>query len=304
MPIDRHHGNLPSQLPAGDAVFLDHVGHFVADPGTASCALASAGFSPTPVSVQVNPDPAGGAPRPTGTGNVCAMLEHGYLEVLFKTADTPLGREFDLARARYDGLHLAAFAIANADRQHARLSAAGFELQPLVKMQRPVATADGEGVAGFEVVRVGLGQMQEGRIQMLRHLTEETVWQPRWLAHPNTAVALVSLTIVAADVDEAAARYRQFLDRPTRGTPEGQRIDLERGTIELITPQAWHSRWPQIELPSLPFMGECRIGVRSLHAAEAALRTGGVRLLDTGERLAAAFPGALGAGVWRFVQCP
>ena len=51
-----------------------------------------AGFAPTPVSVQVAPD--GG---PTGTGNVCAMMTRGYMEVLFKTADTPLGREFEAA---------------------------------------------------------------------------------------------------------------------------------------------------------------------------------------------------------------
>ena len=58
----------------------------------AGAALQRAGFAPTPVSVQVAPD--GG---PTGTGNVCAMMTRGYMEVLFKTADTPLGREFDAA---------------------------------------------------------------------------------------------------------------------------------------------------------------------------------------------------------------
>ena len=51
---------------------------------TRSCA---AGFAPTPVSVQVNPDGT-----PTGTGNVTAMFARGYVEVLFKTAETPLAR--------------------------------------------------------------------------------------------------------------------------------------------------------------------------------------------------------------------
>src|SRR5262245_16487930 len=98
-----------TQLPSGEAIFLDHVGHFVADIGAASAALERAGFSPTPVSVQVNPDPDGaGRMHPTGTGNVCAMLRRGYLEVLYKTADTPLGRQLDAARARYEGLHLVA----------------------------------------------------------------------------------------------------------------------------------------------------------------------------------------------------
>ena len=106
-------GEIDRRLPVGDEIFLDHVGHFVPDAEAASRALAHAGFAPTPVSIQTNPDPASGV-RPTGTGNVTAMLDRGYLEVLFKTADTALGREFDAALARYPGLHLAAFAVADA----------------------------------------------------------------------------------------------------------------------------------------------------------------------------------------------
>ena len=65
------------------------------DPEAAARALARAGFAPTPVSVQYNPDGT-----PTGTGNVTAMFSRGYIEVLFKTADTPLGREFDAGARR------------------------------------------------------------------------------------------------------------------------------------------------------------------------------------------------------------
>src|SRR6266853_6216757 len=102
------------QLPAGDEIFLDHVGHFVREPEAASRALQRAGFAPTPISVQVNPDPGGGAPRLTGTGNVTAMLAQGYIEVLFKTADTPIAGELEAAMARYHGIHLVAFAVADA----------------------------------------------------------------------------------------------------------------------------------------------------------------------------------------------
>ena len=109
------------RLPVGGEIFLDHVAHFVADPEGASHALARAGFAPTPVSVQVNPDPAGGPPRPTGTGNVTCMLDRGYLEILFKTSDTPLSRELDTAISRYRGVHLVAFAVADAAAMHARL---------------------------------------------------------------------------------------------------------------------------------------------------------------------------------------
>ena len=81
--------------------------------------------------------------QPTGTGNVTAMLARGYLEVLFKTSDTPLSRELDAALARHAGLHLAAFAVADAALAHRRLAADGFAVRELVQMQRPVATAAG-----------------------------------------------------------------------------------------------------------------------------------------------------------------
>src|SRR5205085_6808702 len=119
------------QLPVGAEIFLDHVTHFVRDAHAATRALARAGFAATPISIQVNPDPAGGAPRATGTGNITAMLPHGYIEALFKTSDTALATELERAMQRHSGLHLVAFAVADAAAMHGRLAAAGFRVRPL-----------------------------------------------------------------------------------------------------------------------------------------------------------------------------
>src|SRR5689334_9169071 len=116
------------QLPLDEEMFLDHVGHFVRDAETAGRALARAGFAPTPVSVQYNPDGT-----PMGTGNITAMLTRGYIEVLFKTADTPLGREFEAALADNAGVHLTNFAVSDAAKAHDRLTAQGFAMRPLVQ---------------------------------------------------------------------------------------------------------------------------------------------------------------------------
>ena len=132
------------QLPVGDEIFLDHVAHFVRDADAAREALTRCGFAPTPVSIQVNTDPSG-RQSPTGTGNVTAMFERGYTEVLFKTADTPLAREFDAMLADHAGLHLAAFAVADAQAAHRRLAASGFRVRDLVNMSRPVDTEAGKG---------------------------------------------------------------------------------------------------------------------------------------------------------------
>ncbi|HUI96815.1 MAG TPA: VOC family protein [Xanthobacteraceae bacterium] len=288
------------QLPRGAEVFLDHIAHFVHDRDTARAALARAGFAPTPVSIQANPAAAGGAPTPTGTGNVTAMLARGYVEVLFKTADTALGRELDAALVRYPGLHLAAFAVGDAGAAHRRLAAAGFAMQPLVEMQRPVETAEGPSLAAFTIARLAPGQMAEGRIQMLTHRTEAMVWQPRWLVHPNGARALTALTIAVADVREAAARFARFLDRPPRACAGGAAIALDRGTIELVTADAFAARFPEIAIARLPFIGACAIAVASLATAEAALHSGGIATRRSGDRLIAPFPEPLGIGAWVF----
>ena len=285
------------RLPRGQEIFLDHVGHFVREPQAASRALARAGFSPAPVSMQV--DPSG---SPTGTGNVTAMFDRGYVEVLFKTADTALGREFEAALSGHPGVHLAAFSVTDAERVHTRLASAGFRMRPLVQFQRPVETESGSGIAAFTVARVERGEMAEGRIQILTHRTEGTVWQERWLAHPNGAAGLIDLLIAVADVDEAAERFVRFTDRKAVSTKFGRAVTLDRGAVQLVSAKTFAELLPEVSVPSLPFMGAYGVAVPSLEKAEAVLRQGQIPARRMGRVLVAAFPEELGAGAWLFVE--
>jgi Glyoxalase-like domain len=285
------------RLPQGEEIFLDHVGHFVREPQSASRALARAGFSPTPVSVQV--DSAG---APTGTGNVTAMFDRGYVEVLFKTADTEIGRELEASLVLHAGVHLAAFSVTDAERAHARLADAGFKMRPLVNFSRPVGTETGKGIAAFTVVRVERGVMPEGRIQILAHQTQDTVWQKRWLDHPNGAIGLLDLAIVVSNEVEATARFARFTDRTMVSSRFGSEVILDRGRVQIVTAQAIRALFPEIEIPSLPFQGAYGIAVRSLAATEAILRKGDLATRRLGKALVVNFPIELGAGAWLFVE--
>jgi len=284
------------QLPVGEEIFLDHVGHFVGDAEAASRAMARAGFAPTPISIQTD----GG--QLTGTGNVTAMMTRGYIEVLFKTADTALGREFDAARARYSGLHLIAFAVADAKAAREQLARTSFRVRPLVELRRPVATATGETEAAFTVTRVEDGEMREGRIQYLAHHTEDAVWQKRWLTHKNGASALLDVVVAVADVDEAAARYVRFLRHEAVPTNLGRGIFLERGGVQLMNAASLSRLLPDIKVPSLPFIGGYAVRVQSLAAAARELSAGGGKVEERGRMLVAAFPAELGVGAWLFVE--
>lgn len=297
------HIDADRQLPVGEEIFLDHVAHFVRDAEAASRALTACGFAPTPVSIQVSPQPDGGT-APTGTGNVTVMLPRGYAEVLFKTADTPLAREFDTAFERYPGLHLAAFAVADAGKARERLAAHGFRVRDLVHMERPVETETGSAKAIFTITRLEAGVMPEGRIQMLTHHTEAAVWQPRWLNHPNTALGLIEVIIAVADVAEAAQRFTRFTGRTPTFTSGGAVIRLDRGGIYLVSHDRASNRLPELAITTLPYIVGYALQVKSLAAAEAAVERADLEWHAFEEGIAAAFPAALGEGAWFFVEDP
>lgn len=288
------------QLPLGEEIFLDHIGFFVPDVEGAKRALARVGFAPTPISVQTNPDPEGGEARRTGTGNVTAMLSQGYVEVLFKTADTPLAAELDAAIVRYPGIHLAAFAVADAASSHRRLAQLGFRVRPLVEMQRPVETTGPQAVARFTIARLEPGEMPEGRIQLLTHHSEAIVWQPRWLSHRNGALALTGVVIAVADVEETAQRFARFTARRAQRCASGRRIALDRGCVHLVSADGLGRMLGEIAIPCLPFMAACEIRVASLSGLGELLQEAGVNSWKRKDMLIAQFPPELGQGAWLF----
>jgi hypothetical protein len=297
------HNEIDRQLPAGDEIFLDHVAHFVRDADAAQRALARCGFAPTPISIQVNPDPAGGV-RPAGTGNITAMFERGYAEVLFKTSDTPLARELDAKIEQHAGLHLAAFAVADAEAAHRRLAASGFAVRDLAHLSRPVETENGPATAAFTVARVEPGAMPEGRIQMLTHHTERTVWQERWLNHPNAAIGLIDVVIAVADVEEAAQRFARFTDRKATRTSGGAVLQLDRGGVYLVNYDRITERLPEVAITQLPFIAGYALRVQSLAITETVIDRAELEWHAFEDGIAAAFPVELGEGAWFFVEHP
>jgi hypothetical protein len=291
------------RLPVGDEIFLDHVGHFVRDAEAASRALQRCGFAPTPTSIQVNTDPDGSA-RPTGTGNVTVMLPRGYAEILFKTSDTALSREFDAALEHHAGLHLAAFAVADAETARRRLAENGFRVRDLVRMARPVETATGADTAAFTIARVEPGAMPEGRIQMLTHHTEHTVWQERWLSHANSALGLVDIVIAVENVEEAAPRFARFTGRAAVPTPGGALLRLDRGGVYLVDHHRASEKLPEVAIAKLPFMIGYALQVKSLADAEAAVEHADLEWRAIEDGIVATFPAELGEGAWFFVEQP
>src|SRR5919204_28287 len=184
------------QRPPPGELYLDHVSHFVADLDAAARACEALGLRVTPTSVQRTPE------GPVGASNRCVMLEAGYIELLAPTQPTPAAERMRALMRRYDGVHLTCFGTPDAEGEHRRLAAHGFEPQPFVVLSREVAG----GTARFKVVRLPPEKMPEGRIQYVEQLTPERLWR----ATDVNALRLEEVFIVADDPVETAARWARF----------------------------------------------------------------------------------------------
>ena len=169
-------------------------------------------------------------------------------------------------------------------------------------MQRPVATETGAQTAAFTIARVEPQAMPEGRIQILTHHTEQAVWQPRWLTHPNSATGLIDVVIAVADVDEAARRFARFTGRAPTKSPRGVFLQLDRGGVNLVSHHVITERLPEVAFAALPFMAGYAVRVGSLAAAEAAVDRAGLEWHAIEGGIVAAFPVELGEGAWFFVE--
>jgi hypothetical protein len=245
------------QTPGERQVFLDHVGWFVPSIERAGALFERLGFTLTPFVAQHNADPKGGPPVPAGTGNRCAMLRRGYLELLCAVPglDTPLSRQLDDAVARYPGIHLIALTVGDAERAHRRLNDLGFDPQPPVHLRRPVETPDGgEAEVGFTVLRVPPEKMPEGRVQMLTQNTPDLVWQDRFLARENGVTGLGGVLLCVADPQEAATRYARFAGKSAVGDRHYMSVELDRGRLGFATRRRAQEFMPGVAIPALPFM--------------------------------------------------
>lgn len=280
------------QKPAPGELFLDHVSHFVPDLGAAAELLQRLGFAVTPPSAQV----AEG--RQVGASNRCVMLEQGYLEILTPTHDTPTAQRMRARIDRFVGVHLACFGTPDAEGEHRRLAAHGFEPQPLVELQRETEPGSGQ-VVRFQVARPAPSAMPEGRVQYVQQLTPEQIWRAEHLRHSNGVRALSAVYVLADDVPAAAARWARFSGLLPRPGPAWVELTASRGSV-IIGNKRFLERYGAFRgLPEPPALAGYALLCRNAAAfAKRCAKQGlAVRKLPRQEIYSVALPSALG-GTW------
>ena len=241
---------------------LDHVGIAVADLDAAAVKFRRLGFQLTPRGYHTLPPPALGAERPrVGTGNHCAMLRRGYLELIGVTDPVYQGRlRADIAR--HEGLHVVAFGTPDAATAASALRRRGVDATGPRLLERPIEDAGEIRLASFEIVDFPTAALPEAHFFAIQHRTRELLWQPPLLAHPNGVVSLNVLTIAVAD----PADFAQRLGRILAAAPvdkDGLVLDLRVGRVRVVDGDWIAARLPG-KTPALPYVAGLGLGVADI----------------------------------------
>ena len=242
------------------AAGLDHVGVVGRDLAELAEAFSRIGFTVTPRAIH-----AGGR-----TGNHCVMLDGAYLEVM-AVVEGGTSATIDRFLARYAGIHTLAFSISDEAAVTARLHRAGIEAPAAAVSDRAVDASDPEGPhARFTLITPP--DIPEGRIHLIRHLTPDALWQPRFLAHPNQAMGLTEVLIAAASPAKTAARLSRVTGRSLVPDPEGgYALELPSGRVRIVPPGA--AVLGGRAAPCLPWIAGVTVATRDGNAAVRGLLT-------------------------------
>jgi hypothetical protein len=205
------------------AAALDHVGVVGQDLAALAAQYERLGFVLTPRAL------AGGG----RIANRCAMLRQGYVELM---ALAPGGSSATLERflGRHAGAHIIALAVDDLTAGLARLHLAGIDCPGVEQFERAIDASDPAGPRA-RFAHLAVPEQPEARINLIRHVTPELLWQERFLNHPNRAVALEEVVLVVAAPAESAARFSRFAGRKVVPDPEGgYALMLPRGRIRMV----------------------------------------------------------------------
>lgn len=236
-----------------NSVALDHVGVVSRDLAALAAQYERLGFTLTPLARQSD----------GRIGNRCVMLHRSYVELLAVVDPKGSSATLDRFLARYAGIHILAFAIDDPQAALARLTRAGIQGLSVAHFDRAIDAADPASPrARFALIQVP--DQPEGRINLVRHLTPEALWQERFLRHANNATALDEVVLCIAEPADTAARFSRLTGCVVIPDPAGGfALDFARGRVRLLSPNA--------DVPAVPCIAGLTVRTSDGNAAIARL---------------------------------
>ncbi len=259
---------------------LDHVAVIVQDLSMSQDAFKRLGFCLTPVSQHSGALTAGGEVVQWGCANTCVMLEQGYLELMGIVDENLYDNKIPEFLSRYEGIHILAFGCQNANSVSNRLISTGFKTNGIYSLSRALDTPKGQRTAKFELVRLPPGDMPEGRVLAIKHLTRDYLWQDRYMEHPNGALALEELVISVENLPTVSKRYTRYFGIKPVNKEGSWHFKLREGTFVLTTSGLLFENYG-INAPSNPFAAIIKIKSRNLFKTRKILNQNSVKFKET-----------------------
>lgn len=195
-----------------------------------------------------------------GSANRLIVLDSSYIELLGWPAGAPPRRK-EIAEQPM-GLDALVFRSEDAQADQQRLRDAGFDVQPVSHLERPLDFQGTPHTARFDTVRFASQPIAGLRVYFCQHLTPEYIWDEELMQHQNGAKYIHAIYITAPD----AARTAQTLATLTDGSAL---VEEERCTIKL----------PNMELIVLPAPQAREAGIQRVLLLHA---DGNLREFETG----------------------
>ena len=186
------------------------------------------------------------------TANYCIMFERDYLELLGIIDPNAFSNGLD-QRLAADGEGLLGMALASPDPaataaawQAAGLTSAAFRpLTRLLESETPPIELDFANVMIDAVESAGIN------VFACHHLTPEPMRRPAWLRHPNGAVGVAGVTVIADDVEPLARLAEQLVGSAAVTRTDRIRTVQTGGVpILLATPDDAGLLHPAFDLPA------------------------------------------------------
>ena len=265
-----------SPVASPGSASLDHLGAIVRDLAAGARRWEKLGFFLSPVSRQSGKMPGREDESAWASANRCAIFRQGYLE-LIGIVDAGAYNPWERFLARFEGLHLLALRVANADAAYAEFTARTGTLNPPVQRARKLDVDGIERTMRFRNIFSRDEAYPEGRYIVLEHQTPEYLWQSRYQTHPNGALALETALICADDVQAQRSRLETITgSSPSQGADGVLRFaPANGGTIELHGASGFEARFGW-RPPALPCFAGVEVSFASRDAAARLMEDNGI----------------------------
>ena len=249
------------------AIDLDHVGVATRDLDAGERAFRRLGFNLTPRSFHRGSCAPGAPIEEWGSGNHCAMLQRGYLEVIGLTDPAKFSSVKSMLDL-YQGTHIVAFKPQSVRHVRDILAARRLPVDDVRELERMTAygpDAREQGRVAFRNMYWTRSHFTEARLQYTEHLTRDVMWQPHLLEHPNGALGMSCVFLCAPNASAVAHKLAPMLGIDPLPVCDGEYdLRLSSSRMKILTPAAWNDWAPGTALPPLPAPAGLAVEVRSL----------------------------------------